>query len=114
MATNTTDIDPGSDPTTLVLKYLGGVVLWVFAAFTFLLLPLNVMASDGCFDGDTRAICTVAGQNAVAYVPMVTAPLAGVLGTYGLAAEGGRARGLYAVAMGMLVAAWVVVSAIAG
>lgn len=110
MAMNTTNVDP----TTLVLKYLGGVALWVFAAFTFLLLPLNVMASDGCFDGDTRAICTAAGQNAVAYIPMVTAPLAGVLGTYGLAAEGGRARGLYAVAMGALVAAWVVVSAIAG
>ncbi|MBC2877719.1 MULTISPECIES: hypothetical protein [Streptomyces] len=52
-------------PADTALRVLGIVALWVFAGLTFLILPLSVMASDGCDQGDTRTICTTAGQQAV-------------------------------------------------
>ncbi|GAA2918447.1 hypothetical protein GCM10020221_13400 [Streptomyces thioluteus] len=96
------------------LKAIGGLVLWLLAGATFLFAPLAVMASDPCGPEDTQLICTAAGQKLVAFVPLGTALVAAPLGTWGLASRWKPARYAWVLAMGMLVAAWVVVNAIAG
>jgi hypothetical protein len=40
------------------------------AVFSFFLGTVCVMASDGCFSGDTRFICTVGGQYTVFWLPL--------------------------------------------
>ncbi|WP_171171058.1 hypothetical protein [Streptomyces sp. I05A-00742] len=99
---------------TVFLKVLGGAALWIFAGATFIFLPLGVMASDGCDTGDTRMICTVAGQNAVAWTPIIAAPTAGALGTWGLASRRELAPAAWMLAIMMLMATWMVVLSIAG
>jgi hypothetical protein len=54
----------------------GGFVLTVTllsllgAVFSLFLGAVCVMASDGCFSGDARFICTAGGQNTVFWLPL--------------------------------------------
>ncbi|MFI0741610.1 hypothetical protein ACH4PU_26575 [Streptomyces sp. NPDC021100] len=98
---------------TAFLKLLGGVALWLFAAFTFTTLPISVMASDGCTTGDTGMICTVAGQNAVFWTPGLASPAAALLGTWGLASRRENGPMAWMTALMMLMATWFVVLSIA-
>ncbi|GAA0431653.1 hypothetical protein [Streptomyces luteireticuli] len=96
------------------LKAIGGLALWLFAGATFLLLPFTVMASDNCDADDARTICTAAGQQAVAYVPLITAPAATALGMWGLLSRRDMAPLAWIIAMVMLGVTWMVVISIAG
>ncbi|MBZ4321979.1 hypothetical protein [Streptomyces huiliensis] len=117
-----TSADAAQTPTTAAadsaavtaLKVMGTAALWLFAGLTFLILPFTVMASDGCNQGDTRAICTVAGQQAAAWIPWLTAPAAALLGTWGLMSRREGAPVAWGVALVMLMGAWVVVLGITG
>ncbi|MGK5639550.1 hypothetical protein ACSNOK_14750 [Streptomyces sp. URMC 126] len=105
--------DGASSAGTALLKMLGGVALWLFAAFTFTTLPLSVMASDGCGTGDTQMICTAAGQNVVFWTPVLGAPAAAFLGTWGLVSRRENAPLAWMAALMMLMATWFVVLSIA-
>ncbi|KNB49585.1 hypothetical protein [Streptomyces caatingaensis] len=96
------------------LKAIGGLVLWLFAGATFLFAPLAVMASDPCAPEDTQLICTAAGQQLVAYVPLGAALAAAPLGTWGLVSRRELAPLAWVAAMATLAVAWFVVLAIAG
>jgi hypothetical protein len=85
-------------------KALGGLALLAVTAASFA-LPLLVMASDNCFEGDPRFICTVTGQLVVGYTPMIIAPTALVLGLVGLVGRGGRLL-LYPLALALVAALW--------
>ncbi|MGI5338227.1 hypothetical protein ACQEVS_12900 [Streptomyces sp. CA-181903] len=98
----------------IALKAVGMAALWIFAGLTFLFLPLSVMASDGCDQGDTRTICTTAAQQAVGWIPLLTAPTAALLGTWGLVSRREGAPVAWGVAVAMLMGAWVVVDGIVG
>ncbi|MEV6674926.1 hypothetical protein [Streptomyces sp. NPDC051162] len=101
-----------NDSTSKAAKFFGGVVLWLFAAFTFCVLPITVMGSDGCNEGDTQPICSLAVQQAVVFIPVITAPIAALLGTWGLCSRRAIAPFAWMAAMLLLVIAWAVVSEI--
>ena len=108
---------PGYESTSEnVVRAVLALVLIAFAGSTFLLGPIGVMASDGCFDGDPRFICTVGGQRTVAFTPLITAPVALVVGLAGLGMSGRKQHdwglALWAAAMAALVVAWLVVTTI--
>lgn len=103
---------PPQPPTSLAAKFLGGAVLWLFAAFTFCVLPIAVMGSDGCYEGDTQPICSLAVQRTVVFVPVLAAPTAAILGTWGLCSRRAAAPFAWMGAMLLLVVAWAVVSEI--
>lgn len=105
--------DSASSTGVAFLKLLGGVALWLFAAFTFAVLPVCVMASDGCDAGDTKMICTATGQNAVVWTPVLAAPAAALLGTWGLASRRENGPLAWMIALMMLMATWFVVLSIA-
>ncbi|GAA0484101.1 hypothetical protein [Streptomyces olivaceiscleroticus] len=95
-------------------RVAGGLVVLAAAAVTFLFLPFLTMASDSCFEGDTRTICGAAGQQAVALVPQVAGFLAAALAVCGMA---WRARGgviCLLVAPALLGVAWLTDFAIVG
>lgn len=102
-----------NDPASIALKIVGGVTLWLFAAYTFLILPLSVMASDNCNQGDTRTICSVGAQQSVGLIPELTVPIAIALGTWGLCSRRNRAYLAWVAAVLLLLAAWVAVGEIA-
>ncbi|MBB4892158.1 ACR3 family arsenite efflux pump ArsB [Streptomyces olivoverticillatus] len=101
-----------SNPGSAFAVFVGVVALWLFAGATFFLLPLSVMASDGCFEGDARTICTATGQQVVGFLPLMTAPIAAIAGTWGLLASGDKPKLAYVVAIVALVLVWAVVGAI--
>ncbi|MEU2869958.1 hypothetical protein ABZ769_12235 [Streptomyces olivoreticuli] len=115
--TLTPDIQPPrigqhNDPASLVLKFVGGVILWLFAAYTRVVLPLSVMASDNCNQGDTRTICSPAAQEAVGTIPAITVPIALVLGTWGVCSRWKWAPAAWVTAVVLLMGAWVAVGEI--
>ncbi|MEU5430648.1 hypothetical protein AB0H73_34300 [Streptomyces olivoreticuli] len=115
--TLTPDIQPPrtgqhNDPASLVLKFVGGVVLWLFAAYTRVVLPLSVMASDNCNQGDTRTICSVDAQQAVGLIPAIAVPIALVLGTWGVCSRRKWAPAAWATAVVLLMGAWIAVGEI--
>lgn len=64
-----------------------------FAASTVLMLPLG-MATDGCYESSTNAVCemSVAGQNTLVFIPwmcLIVGTVAAVAGA-GIAARLGR------------------------
>ncbi|MFI1797028.1 hypothetical protein ACH427_06650 [Streptomyces sp. NPDC020379] len=104
--------EPQPQPMSTGAKFLGGAVLWLFAAFTFCVLPITVMASDGCNEGDTQPICSLAVQQAVVAIPMLTAPTAAILGTWGFCSRRGVGLIAWMGAMLLLIGAWAAVKAI--
>ncbi|MFI1797027.1 hypothetical protein ACH427_06645 [Streptomyces sp. NPDC020379] len=115
--TLTPDIQPPrtgqhNDPASVVLKFVGCVVLWLFAAYTLFVLPLSVMASDNCDQGDTRTICSVDVQQAVGLIPELTVPIALAVGTWGICSRRRWAPAAWVTAVVLLMAAWVTVGAI--
>ncbi|WP_328606045.1 hypothetical protein OG943_39690 [Amycolatopsis sp. NBC_00345] len=82
---------------TVTLLSLLGAVFSLFLGF------VCVMASDGCFSGDTRFICTADGQNTVFWLPWIgwAAAIVGSLITAGLTSRKGWGpwAGLFAGAL---------------
>lgn len=91
-----------------------GLLLLAFAGVTGPLAPLLVMASDNCFEGDARTICSVGGQQIVGTVPVAAAFVAALLTVVGMSRSGPVGRGCLLVAPCLLVLSWVVSYAIAG
>ncbi|MGA5133240.1 hypothetical protein [Streptomyces blastmyceticus] len=115
--TLTPDIQPPragqhNDSTSTAAKLVGGAILWLFAAVTFCVLPLSTMASDGCNEGDTQLICSIGAQQAVVFIPMLTAPTAAALGTWGLCSRRAIAPFAWIAAMLLLMGTWAAVGEI--
>ncbi|MGW7486020.1 hypothetical protein [Streptomyces sp. NPDC054786] len=77
--------EPRSDVGSFVLRFLVGTILVGLAGLTALTAPMLVMASDSCFVGDTRIICSAGGQRAVVYIPVLAAASSVLLTVRGLA-----------------------------
>uniref|UniRef100_J2JYQ4 Uncharacterized protein n=1 Tax=Streptomyces auratus AGR0001 TaxID=1160718 RepID=J2JYQ4_9ACTN len=91
-----------------------GLLLLAFAGVTGLFAPLLVMASDNCFEGDARTICSVGGQQIVGTLPVAAAVVAALLTVVGMGRSGPVGRGCLLAAPCLLVLSWVVSYAIAG
>jgi hypothetical protein len=97
-------------------RIVAGLLVLAFAGVTGLFAPFLTMASDGCYEGDARTICSAGGQQLVGTLPVVAAFVAAVLAVVGMSSkEGGGRGGLCLVAAPVLLAvAWVVSLAVAG
>lgn len=99
-------------------RVVAGLLVLAFAGVTAAFAPMLVMASDGCFEGDTRTICSVVGQQIVGFLPLVAAVAAAILAVVGMSSnsEEGAVRGWICllVGPGVLMLAWVVGLALAG
>ncbi|MFF4604525.1 hypothetical protein ACFY12_17580 [Streptomyces sp. NPDC001339] len=91
-----------------------GLLLFAGAGFTALFAPFLAMASDGCYGGDARLICTTGGQNTVASLPLFAAFAAAVLTVVGLGSRRTAGAACLVAAPCVLALAWVVSLAIAG
>lgn len=67
-----------------VLRFAVGVIVVALAGLTALIAPLLVMASDSCYDGDARLICSTGGQQTVVHLPLLAAAAAVLLTVRGL------------------------------
>ncbi|MFF8371475.1 hypothetical protein ACF05W_21875 [Streptomyces lydicus] len=95
-------------------RFVAGLLLLTFAAVTALVGPMLVMASDNCFDGDARPICSLGGQQTVGTLPVAAGFVAGLLTLVGLSSR--RTAGLVCLlaAVCLPALAWVVSLAIVG
>lgn len=98
---------------SVVRKFFGVLLLWLFSAWTLVVLPLSVMASDDCDQGDTRTICSVAAQGAIGTISSTTVPIALVLGTWGICSRRKWAPAAWVTAVALLMGAWIAVREIA-
>ncbi|MEU9122962.1 hypothetical protein AB0C96_24380 [Streptomyces sp. NPDC048506] len=98
----------------LIGRIVLGLLLLAGAGFTAVIAPLFTMASDNCFDGDTRLICTTGGQQTVGYLPVVASLTAAALTVTGLASRRPAGVVCLVAAPFLLALAWVVSLTIAG
>ncbi|MER7151124.1 hypothetical protein [Streptomyces lydicus] len=112
------DAPPRATQRPVVASALGrfavGLFLLAFAAVTALFGPILVMASDNCFDGDARPICSLGGQQTVGTLPVAAGFVAGLLTFVGLSSR--RSVGLVCLlaAVCLPALAWLVSLGIAG
>ncbi|WP_411134955.1 hypothetical protein [Streptomyces sp. C10] len=95
-------------------RFFLGLLLLAFAGVTGLFAPLLVMASDSCFEGDARMICSAGGQQIVGGLPMTAAFVAALLAVVGMGSKGDAGRRCLRAAPCLLVLSWVVSLGIAG
>ncbi|MFD8328858.1 hypothetical protein [Streptomyces lydicus] len=91
-----------------------GLLLLAGAGLTAVIVPLFVMASDNCFDGDARPICTTGGQQTVAFLPVAAAVTAAVLAVIGMGSRRTAGAVCLLAAPCVLALAWLVSLGIAG
>ncbi|WP_406477020.1 hypothetical protein [Streptomyces platensis] len=94
-------------------RILAGLLVLAFAGVTGLFAPLMVMASDSCFEGDARMICSAGTQQMVGTLPIAAAFVAAVLALVGMGSRGAAAIGCLLAAPCVLVLGWVVALALA-
>lgn len=95
-------------------RFAAGLLVLACAGVTGLFAPLLVMASDNCFEGDARTICTAVGQQLVGTLPVAAAFAAALLAVVGMSRGGPVGRGCLLAAPCLLVLSWVVSYAVAG
>ncbi|WP_148591911.1 hypothetical protein [Streptomyces sp. WAC01526] len=91
-----------------------GLLVLAFAGVTGLFAPLLVMASDGCYEGDARMICSTGGQQIVGGLPVAAAFVGALLAVVGMCSKSGAAWRCLLAAPCLLVLSWVVSLAIVG
>ncbi|MEV0375510.1 hypothetical protein AB0I10_38140 [Streptomyces sp. NPDC050636] len=87
-----------SDPRSLLPRIFGGIALFLYAAFTFFIGSLVVAV-------EIREYSPL-----VFWTPLLSAPVALVIGLAGICVRGGKAVGLYVGAMALLTVAWIVIN----
>ncbi|MEU8782077.1 hypothetical protein [Streptomyces sp. NPDC048637] len=98
-------------------RFFVGLLLLAFAGVTGLFAPLLVMASDGCYEGDARMMCSTGGQQIVGGLPMAAAFVAALLTVAGMAGMGSKSGAAWRCLLAapcLLVLSWVVSLAIVG
>ncbi|MGX1853982.1 hypothetical protein [Streptomyces sp. NPDC055299] len=84
-------------------RFAVGLLLLAFAGLTGLFGPLLVMASDNCFEGDARIICSTGGRQIVGTLPVAAAFSAALLALVGMSRRGPAGRGCLLAAARRLV-----------
>lgn len=95
-------------------RFAAGLLVLASAGVTGLFAPLLVMASDNCFEGDARIICSPGGQQIVGGLPVTAAVVAALLAVVGMSRSGPVGRGCLLAAPCLLGLSWVVSYAVAG